>query len=80
MHNSYHTVLKSQPIPSGNRIQEVSMSRKENVDNRANQMNPNNDAYWRTRGYDERPHDWEGRSTGEDERKDQRRGSPASKK
>ena len=56
------------------------MSRKEDMDNRANQMNPDNDAYWTTRGYDERPHDWEGRSTGEDERRDQRRGSPASKK
>ena len=48
------------------------MSRKEDMDNRANQMNPNNDAYWTTRGYDERPHDWEGRSTSEGERKDQR--------
>ena len=27
-------------------------------DNHANQMNPNNDAYWQTRGYDERPEDW----------------------
>ena len=43
--NSYHTVLKPQLIQSGNRIQEVSMSRKEDMDNRANQMNPNNDAY-----------------------------------
>ena len=25
----------------------------------ANQMNPNNDAYWQSRGYDERPDDWE---------------------
>ena len=45
MPNSYHTVLKPQLIASGNRIQEVSMSRKEDMDNRANQMNPNNDAY-----------------------------------
>lgn len=56
------------------------MSRKEDMDNRANQMNPNNDAYWTTRGYDERPHDWESRSTGEDERRDQRRGPFVSKK
>ena len=27
--------------------------------NHANQMNPNNDAYWRSRGYNERPEDWE---------------------
>jgi len=27
--------------------------------NRSNQLNPNNDAYWESRGYDERPDDWE---------------------
>lgn len=26
--------------------------------NHANQMNPNNDAYWQARGYNERPDDW----------------------
>ena len=30
-----------------------------NDDNRADQMNPNNDAYWESRGYGERPDDWE---------------------
>ena len=30
-----------------------------NNDNRADQMNPNNDAYWQSRGHDERPDDWE---------------------
>ena len=34
------------------------MSRS-NQDNHANQMNPNNDAYWQSRGHDERPEDWE---------------------
>jgi hypothetical protein len=28
-------------------------------DNRANQMNPNNDAYWQSRGEEGRPDDWE---------------------
>ena len=28
-------------------------------DNRSNQMNPNNDVYWESRGYNERPDDWE---------------------
>ena len=28
-------------------------------DNHANQLNPNNDAYWESRGYDDRPDDWE---------------------
>lgn len=32
---------------------------KDNKDNHANQLNPNNDAYWQSRGYDERPEDWE---------------------
>ena len=31
---------------------------KEELDNHANQMNPNNDAYWSSRGEDERPEDW----------------------
>lgn len=30
-------------------------------DNRANQLNPNHDAYWQSRGEDERPGDWEDR-------------------
>ena len=32
-----------------------------NDDNRSDQMNPNNDAYWESRGFDERPDDWEDR-------------------
>ena len=36
------------------------------TDNRANQMNPNNDAYWQSRGEDERPDDWEARLAEED--------------
>ena len=34
------------------------MSRQSDLDNHANQMNPNNDAYWQSRGDDERPDDW----------------------
>lgn len=37
------------------------MSRRDDQDNRANQLNPNNDAYWQSRGWDERPDDWEER-------------------
>lgn len=32
---------------------------KHDDNNRANQMNPNNDAYWESRGYEERPDEWE---------------------
>lgn len=31
-------------------------------DNHSNQLNPNNDAYWESRGEEERPEDWEKRS------------------
>ncbi len=37
------------------------MSRHSDLDNHANQLNPNNDAYWESRGLDERPDDWEDR-------------------
>ena len=37
-----------------------------NNDNRADQMNPNNDAYWQSRGYDDRPYDWEDRLEDDD--------------
>ena len=30
---------------------------RSNHDNRANQLNPNNDVYWTSRGYDKRPND-----------------------
>ena len=30
-------------------------------DNHANQLNPNHDAYWQSRGEDERPEDWHDR-------------------
>jgi hypothetical protein len=31
------------------------------LDNHANQLNPENDAYWQSRGDDERPDDWQDR-------------------
>lgn len=42
------------------------MSKQSDQDNRANQLNENNNAYWQSRDYDERPHDWDSRS-GEDD-------------
>jgi hypothetical protein len=35
------------------------MSKKHDMDNHANQLNPNNSAYHQSRGCDERPDDWE---------------------
>ncbi|WP_209508179.1 hypothetical protein [Ruegeria sp. HKCCSP335] len=32
---------------------------QDEIDNRANQLNPEHDTYWTDRGYDERPDDWE---------------------
>ncbi len=37
------------------------MKGRDDRTNRANQMNPNNDAYWQSRGYNERPDDWKDR-------------------
>lgn len=39
--------------------QEQFMSRQSDNDNHSNQLNPNNDEYWHSRGEDERPDDWE---------------------
>ena len=35
------------------------------LDNYANQLNDNNDAYWQSRDYDERSDDWESQSKDE---------------
>lgn len=35
------------------------MGKNSNANNHSNQLNPNNDAYWESRGHDERPEDWE---------------------
>jgi hypothetical protein len=43
------------------------MPTQDDLDNHADQMNPNNDAYWESRGYDERPDDWEERVSGSDD-------------
>ena len=34
---------------------------KHDDDNRSQQLNPEHDAYWQSRGEDERPEDWEER-------------------
>lgn len=43
------------------------MSRQSDLDNHADQLNPNNDAYWESRGWDERPDDWEERADDDDD-------------
>ena len=42
------------------------MSWQSDLDNHADQMNPNNEAYWESRGWDDRPEDWENRVEDED--------------
>jgi hypothetical protein len=37
------------------------MSHQDDLDNHANQLNPENDAYWDSRGEDGRPDDYEER-------------------
>jgi len=41
---------------------------KQDDDHRSNQLNPNNDAYWESRGYEDRPDDWEERVSEVDEK------------
>jgi hypothetical protein len=38
---------------------EVNNMSKHDDDNHSNQLNPENDAYWQSRGEDERPDDWQ---------------------
>lgn len=38
------------------------MGKQNDLDNHADQLNPNNDAFWESRGWDERPDDWEDRA------------------
>lgn len=42
------------------------MGRQADLDNHADQLNPNNDAFWESRGWDERPEDWEERAEDDD--------------
>ena len=49
------------------------MSRQSDLDNHANQFNPNNDAYWESRGWDERPDDWEDLASRGDDLREERR-------
>jgi hypothetical protein len=35
---------------------------QDDQDNHSDQMNPNNDAYWQSRGADDRPEDWQERT------------------
>jgi len=55
------------------------MSRQSDLDNHANQMNPNNDAYWQSRDEDERPDDWVERAE-QDGVKSEQDGSQSGKK
>jgi hypothetical protein len=44
------------------------MPTKDDLDNYSRQLNPEADEYWQSRGYDERPDDWEERVA--DDKKD----------
>ena len=47
------------------------MSKHSDQDNHADQLNPNNDAFWQSRDWDERPEDW-GERIAESEDQDQK--------
>lgn len=42
------------------------MSKKDDLDNHSRQMDPEHDAYWQSRGEEERPDNWQDRLTEED--------------
>jgi hypothetical protein len=52
------------------------MSGQSDLDNHADQLNPNNDAYWESRGEEERPDDWEEEISEEDGGKNQEPETP----
>ena len=58
------------------------MKGRDDHNNRANQMNPNNDAYWQSRGYNEQPDDWEDQVADEEQRQasERRHDVPRSRK
>ena len=56
------------------------MNSKDERDNHANQMNPNNDAYWQVRGYDERPDDWNDQLANGETQQVQKRSHDASRR
>ena len=45
------------------------MSKQSDLENHANQLNPNNDAYWQSRDDNERPDDWDERLIEKDRQK-----------
>ena len=53
---------------------------KGELDNHANQLNPNNDAYWQSRGWEERPEDWEERPEDREEPAQQDQGQQSKSK
>ena len=51
---------------TGHIKRKVHLMAKHDDDNHADQLNPNNDAYWESRGWDERPDDWDERINQDD--------------
>ena len=51
------------------RNKEAAMSKQSDLDNHADQLNPNNDAYWQSRGDDERPDEWDEKASEDDRAK-----------
>lgn len=44
----------------------MSSHNQADLDNHSDQLNPNNDEFWESRGWDDRPEDWEDRSNSGD--------------
>ena len=53
---------KNSSANDDNRANQLNPNNPRHTDNKSQQNNPNNDAYWRARGFPERPADWRERS------------------
>jgi hypothetical protein len=56
---------KSNDMTGGTNMANSDKHDQADLDNHANQLNPDHDAYWQSRGHDERPEDLEKRSKDE---------------
>lgn len=56
------------------------MSKRSNANNRSNQLNPNNSAYWSSRGRGGRPAGWQKQSDGEGAKPNQQHSDKPPKK
>lgn len=65
---AYSATWQTNPNPPNEHLHKegIAMTKQSDNDNHSNQLNPNNDEYWHSRGYDDRPDDWEEKASDDD--------------